>query len=64
MTRKCSFRFLLVEGDGWASAITQDVRRSKNIITGHISMFVGSRDAQHFAKEYGCSVIIRKKESL
>lgn len=59
MKRKCSFRFLVVDGDR-GYVVTQDVRRKNRVVTGSFSVWCGDY-ALAVAKDCGCSVIIRKK---
>lgn len=63
MQRKCSFRFLVLDGgDGYV--ITQDARRSKGVVTGcymirHLAHF--KYQIRAVARAHGCSVIVRRK---
>lgn len=62
MQRKCSFRYMVLELDGTAHILTQDIRRSVRVVTGCIYVGLQFRDRlRKIAKDYGCSVIFRPK---
>lgn len=60
--RKCSFRYLWINNLDEMFVVTQDMRRSINVITGFVSLGKYSLTSpQYFAKLHGCSVIVRLK---
>ena len=61
--RKCSMRFLLLHHGGTSGhIITQDMRRTRNIITGYERVKLPPwLSPQECAKANGCGFIVRRK---
>lgn len=63
MKRKCTYRFMFIASNGEVRIISQDIRRSRNIITGNVLVY--RADGKPFnsfnAKALGCDFIVREK---
>ncbi len=62
MKRKCSMRYLFVDMHHTAHICTQDMRRTKRVVTGHYEIKnVKGMNLQTLAYHNNCQVIIKHK---
>jgi hypothetical protein len=60
--RKCSMRALILPDAHHAIIVTQDMRRTRRVVTGRVVLRrSGGWSAREIAAAYGCSVIFRRK---